>query len=50
MSEEQEWHCENCGKPLKVGDEIISQASGTWGEWGASLGDHFIMHQNCPED
>ncbi len=46
----EEWHCANCGKPLKEGDEIIDQATGTWTEFGAELGDHFIMHFECPTD
>jgi len=51
--EDDGMHCEECGKPFKDEDEIISHASGIWhGDaktGGPSLGDHFIMHAECPE-
>ncbi len=56
MAEEEDMACEECGFVFKEGDEVISQASGTWrkgrGMVGghAELGDHFIMHQECPEE
>jgi hypothetical protein len=49
MSEPEGPCCENCGHEFKEGDEIQSQATGTWGEFGAELGDHFVMCLNCPE-
>lgn len=45
-----EYSCENCGIPIKVGDLIIDQASGSMGTDGPNLGDHFIMHSECPSD
>lgn len=50
MSEPEGPCCENCGHEFKEGDEIQSQATGTWTEGHAQLDtDHFIMCLNCPE-
>ena len=49
MSEEKEyWPCENCGKPLLPGHNVVHSASGTINEMGdPEVGDHFYMHGDC---
>ena len=42
--------CENCGRIFREGDEVQSQATGTWGEWGAELGDSYVMCLECPDE
>lgn len=47
---ETDTYCENCGLPIKVGDLIIDQASGSMSAEGPNIGDHSIMHTICPDD
>ncbi|GAH86429.1 unnamed protein product, partial [marine sediment metagenome] len=45
----EEWNCENCGKPLLPGEDIVHSAGGTVSEDGfLEVGDHFYMHAECP--
>jgi len=43
--------CEECGRPLLPGEDIVHSASGTVTEDGdLEVGDHFYMHAQCPEE
>ena len=44
-------YCENCGKPLLSGEDIVHSASGTVSDDGSlEVGDHYYMHAKCPDD
>ena len=47
---ETEWICGECGEAIKVGEAIMDAAFGHMTSRGPNLGDHEVMHVDCPSD